>query len=37
LQLLFEDPERLIDIVAANDELQNVSNLLLALEAPSSC
>jgi hypothetical protein len=37
LQLLFEDPERLIDIVVANDDLQNVSNLLLALDAPSSC
>jgi hypothetical protein len=37
LQLLLEDPESLIDIVVANDDLQNVSNLLLALGAPSSC
>ena len=37
LQLLFEDPESLIDIVVANDDLQNVSNLLTALDAPSSC
>src|SRR5262249_9044493 len=28
LHLLLEDPERLIDIVVANDDLQNVSNLL---------
>src|SRR5262249_3981823 len=37
LHLLFEDPERLIDIVVAKDDLQNVSNLLLAPDAPSSC
>src|SRR5262249_23272493 len=37
LHLLFEDPESLIDIVVANEYLQNVSNLLLALHAPSSC
>jgi hypothetical protein len=37
LHLLLEDPERLIDIVVANDDLQNVSNLLLAPDAPSSC
>ena len=36
LHLLFEDPERLIDIVVAKDDLQNVSNLLLAPDAPSS-
>jgi hypothetical protein len=30
LQLLFEDPKSLIDIVVANDDLQNVSNLLPA-------
>jgi len=27
----------LIDIVVANDDLQNISNLLLAPDAPSSC
>jgi hypothetical protein len=27
----------LIDIVVANDDLQNVSNLLPALHAPASC
>jgi hypothetical protein len=37
LQLLLEDPESLMDIVVANDDLQNVSNLLLALDAPSRC
>jgi hypothetical protein len=37
LHLLLEDPQRLIDIVVANDDLQNVSNLLLAPDAPSSC
>src|SRR5262249_13958402 len=37
LHLLLEDPEGLIDIVVANDDLQNVSNLLLAPDAPSSC
>jgi hypothetical protein len=37
LHFLFEDPESLIDIVVANEYLQNVSNLLLALDAPSSC
>jgi hypothetical protein len=38
LHLLFEDSQGLIDIVVANDDLQNVSNLLTALlHAPSSC
>jgi hypothetical protein len=37
LHLLLEDSESLIDIVVANDDLQNVSNLLTALDAPSSC
>src|SRR6266436_8394983 len=37
LQLLFEDPKSLIDIVVANDDLQNVSNLLPAWNARSSC
>jgi len=37
LHLLLEDSESLIDIVIANDDLQNVSNLLTALDAPSSC
>ena len=37
LHLLLENPERLIDIVVANDDLQNISNLLLAPDAPSSC
>jgi hypothetical protein len=37
LHLLFEHPESLIDIVVSNEYLQNVSNLLLALDAPSSC
>jgi len=37
LHLLLEDPERLIDIVVSNEYLQNVSNLLPALDAPSSC
>src|ERR1700730_16661872 len=37
LHLLFEDSQGLIDIVVANDDLQNVSNLLPALHAPSSC
>src|SRR5262245_22297899 len=37
LHLLFEHPESLIDIVVSNDDLQNVSNLLRAPEAPSSC
>jgi len=36
LHLLLENPERLIDIVVANDDLQNISNLLLAPDAPSS-
>src|SRR5215472_7332896 len=36
LHLLFEHPESLIDIVVSNEYLQNVSNLLLAPEAPSS-
>jgi hypothetical protein len=27
----------LIDIVVSNDDLQNVSDLLPALDAPSSC
>ena len=36
LHLPFEDPESLIDVVVSNDDLQNVSNLLLALGAPSS-
>src|SRR5215510_14985598 len=37
LHLLFEHPESLIDIVVSNEYLQAVSNLLLALNAPSSC
>ena len=37
LHLLFEDSQGLIDIVVSNDDLQNVSNLLTALDAPSSC
>src|SRR5262245_5853531 len=37
LHFLFEHPESLIDIVVSNEYLQNVSNLLLALDAPSSC
>src|SRR6516162_9061844 len=37
LHLLLEHPESLFDIVVANDDLQNVSNLLPALHAPSSC
>src|SRR5262249_32640443 len=37
LHLLFEHPESLIDIVVSYEYLQNVSNLLLALDAPSSC
>jgi len=37
LHLSFEDPESLINIVVANEDLQNASNLLLALGAPSSC
>src|SRR5262245_18321296 len=37
LHLLLEHPESLIDIVVSNEYLQNVSNLLLALDAPSSC
>jgi hypothetical protein len=37
LHLLLEDPESLIDIVVANDYLQNVSNLPLAPDAPSNC
>ena len=37
LHLLLEDSESLIDIVIANDDLQNVSNLLPALHAPASC
>jgi hypothetical protein len=36
LHLLFEHPESLIDIVVSNEYLQDVSNLLLALDAPSS-
>ena len=34
LHLLFEDPKSLIDIVVANEYLQNVSNLLPAPDAP---
>ena len=37
LQLLFESPESLIDIVVANEYLQNVSDLPPALDTPSSC
>jgi len=37
LHLLLKGPESLIDIVVSNEYLQNVSNLLLALDAPSSC
>jgi len=37
LHLLFEHPESLIDIVVSYEYLQNISNLLLALDAPSSC
>jgi hypothetical protein len=37
VRILFEHPESLIDIVVSNDDLQNVSNLLLAPDAPSSC
>jgi hypothetical protein len=37
LHFLFEHPESLIDIVVSNEYLQNASNLLLALDAPSSC
>jgi len=37
LHLLLEGPESLIDIVVANEYLQNVSNLLPAPDAPSSC
>jgi hypothetical protein len=37
LHFLFEHPESLIDIVVSNEYLQNISNLLLALDAPSSC
>jgi len=37
LHLLLEDPESLVDIVVANEYLQNISDLLSALDAPSSC
>jgi hypothetical protein len=37
LHLLLEGPESLIDIVVANAYLQNISDLLSALDAPSSC
>jgi hypothetical protein len=33
LQLLFKNPKSLIDIVVANEYLQNFSDLLLALDA----
>ena len=37
LHLLFEDSQGLFDIVVANDDLQNVSNLLPAQDALASC
>jgi hypothetical protein len=37
LHLLFEDSQGLFNIVVANDDLQNVSNLLPAPDALASC
>ena len=37
LHLSLEDAKRLLDVIVSNEYLQAVSNLLLALDAPSSC